>query len=248
MNVLVRDDGRVSLAATNLSKSFGWGPTAVRVLAGIDLSLQTHELTLMLGPSGSGKSTLLSCIAGLLRPDAGEVTALGHDIWSLGARQIEQFRLRHCGFIFQGFNLFGALSAREQVQVVLEYGGVSTAEAFDRARTVLKQVGLGHRLDLRPAELSGGEKQRVAIARALAKQPDFLFADEPTSALDGENGQIVVELLHDAAHRGATVLCVTHDHRLLDFADRVIEMEDGRIVSDRLGAAPSHASRTGEAV
>lgn len=232
MSALPSSNRTPSLGAMGISKSFGEGRTAIKVLDAVKLELQPRELNLLLGPSGSGKSTLLSCMAGLLQPDSGEVNALGKSLRSMSSTDLEKFRLKHCGFVFQGFNLFGALTALEQVQVVLEFAGHASGKASERAKLALSQVGLTHRLSLRPAELSGGEKQRVAIARALAKEPDFLFADEPTSALDSENGHVVGQLLQDAAQRGATVLCVTHDQRLLEFADRVIEMEDGSITTD----------------
>jgi putative ABC transport system ATP-binding protein len=189
---------------------------------------------MVMGPSGSGKSTLVAALSGLLRPDGGTVSALDQPLWDLKPGRIDRFRLDHCGFIFQGFNLFSALSALQQVAVVLKYKGYSKSEARDRAELALTEVGLGHRLNQRPAELSGGEKQRVAIARALAKDPQLLFADEPTSALDGENGQVVTRLLQRAAKQhGAAVICVTHDPRLEAFADRIIHIEDGQILDDR---------------
>ncbi len=225
--------GPPSITADALDKTFITGKTRVAALNQVGLAIYAGELTMLLGASGSGKSTLLAAISGLLRPDNGVVTALGRDLWSLPAAEIERFRLDACGFIFQGFNLFTALTALEQVQVVLEYAGVRSRQARRRAASALEEVGLGGRLDLRPAELSGGEKQRVAIARAIAKAPQLLFADEPTSALDSQNGQIVIGLLHKAARdHGATVLCVTHDPRLLGHAERIIRMEDGRLVAD----------------
>ncbi|MGP1664509.1 MAG: ABC transporter ATP-binding protein, partial [Rhodanobacter sp.] len=148
------------------------------------------------------------------------------------------FRLQHTGFVFQGFNLFPALSALEQVELPLDYMGLSRSQARQRAQQSLEEVGLAQRMRLRPSELSGGEKQRVAIARALAKRPQLLFADEPTSALDAANGQIIINLLHRIAHsHGTTVLCVSHDPRLVIHADRVLTMEDGRILSDRRNPA-----------
>ena len=171
--------------------------------------------------------------------------AMGQDLWSQSDTRIDRFRLDHCGFIFQGFNLFAALSAIKQVTTVLKYKGFSPAEAQAIATQALTEVGLAERLNQHPSELSGGEKQRVAIARALAKQPQLLFADEPTSALDGENGQVVIRLLQRAAKvHGAAVICVTHDPRLEAYADRVIHIEDGRILDDvrRTPASPIDAS------
>ena len=224
----------IALQGTGLVKRFKTGRTHIEVLKSVDFDCRHGEMTMVMGPSGSGKSTLIAALSGLLRPDAGQVTALGEDLWNLRPGRIDKFRLDHCGFIFQGFNLFGALSALQQVTTILKYKGYSPAEARDRAALALTEVGLGARLDQRPAELSGGEKQRVAIARALAKEPRLLFADEPTSALDGENGQIVIKLLQRAAKdHGAAVICVTHDPRLEAYADRIIHIEDGRILDDR---------------
>ena len=224
----------IALQGTGLVKRFKTGRTHVEVLKSVDFDCRHGEMTMVMGPSGSGKSTLIASLSGLLRPDTGSVTALGEDLWSLRPGKIDKFRLDHCGFIFQGFNLFGALSALQQVTTILKYKGYSPSDAKDRAALALTEVGLGHRLDQRPAELSGGEKQRVAIARALAKDPRLLFADEPTSALDGENGQIVIKLLQRAAkEHGAAVICVTHDPRLEAYADRIIHIEDGRILDDR---------------
>jgi putative ABC transport system ATP-binding protein len=187
-----------------------------------------------MGPSGSGKSTLLAMISGLLQPDQGQVLAMNQDLWNRSKVELERFRLQHCSYIFQGCNLFPALTARQQLELVLRWGeGASARDARRRAMEMLEQLGLGRKAHLRPAQLSGGEKQRVAIARALVKKPDLLFADEPTSALDWENGQQVIQLLHQAAHeRGAMVLVVTHDARLVEYADRIFHMEDGKMISD----------------
>ena len=221
-----------TLRASGLTRGFGTGGQRTLALQDVSIALRRGELNLLMGPSGSGKSTLLAVLSALLRPDAGTVRALGHDVWTLGERDLERFRLRHCSYIFQGYNLFPALTARQQCEIVLRWGeNVSGREARQRADRVLGQLGLSKKAHLRPAQMSGGEKQRVAIARALVKDPSFLFADEPTSALDWENGQQVIGLLTEAAReRGATVLVVTHDHRLVPFADRVFDLADGRIV------------------
>lgn len=222
-----------AIVAEGLEKRYGSGATAAQILFGVSLQLQPAELTLVSGPSGSGKSTLLAALSGLTRPDAGKVSALGQDLWSLRPTALDAFRLAHCGFVFQGFNLFPALNAQEQVVLPLQYQGLAAADAQERAAAALAAVGLTPRAHLKPAALSGGEKQRVAIARALAKAPTLLFADEPTSALDGANGQIVAELLKRAAEeRGAAVLCVSHDPRLMRHAHRIIHLEDGRITAD----------------
>lgn len=222
-----------TLISQHISKSFVTGKILQRVIQDICLEIYPGELTLVVGPSGSGKSTLLSMMSGLLRPDIGHVLALDTDLWTLTEKAIDKFRLQHCGFVFQGFNLFGALTACENVILPLQYLGIKGADAEYRAKRALEEVGLGPRSHLRPAELSGGEKQRVAIARALVKKPQMIFADEPTSALDKTNGQIVIDLLKRiATEHGATVLGVTHDPRLLSHANRVIQLEDGVITKD----------------
>jgi putative ABC transport system ATP-binding protein len=240
-----------AILATGLSKRFKTGRTYIEVLKNVDFDALHGDVTMVMGPSGSGKSTLVAALSGLLKPDQGKVTALGEDIWSYRSGKIDKFRLDHCGFIFQGFNLFSALTALQQVEIILKYQGVPKTEARRRAADALTEVGLEMRMNQRPSELSGGEKQRVAIARALAKNPNLLFADEPTSALDGENGQVVIKLLQRAAKQhGAAVVCVTHDPRLEAYADRVIHLEDGRVLDDRRmtpapAAAPSHPALIG---
>ena len=220
------------IRSEGLTKRYRSGGAVLTVLDAADFTARSGEISLVMGPSGSGKSTLIAVLSGLLRPDAGSVNALGVDLWRLGTVEIDRFRLDHCGFIFQGFNLFPALTALEQVAQVLRFAGRSLRAARREAEAALDEVGMTSRLGLRPAELSGGEKQRVAIARALAKQPRLIFADEPTSALDGGNGQRVISLLQRAAREhDAAVICVTHDHRLEAWADRVIHISDGRITS-----------------
>lgn len=218
-----------ALQGVHLSRSFGQGEMKTTVLHDVSLQLFAGQITLLMGPSGSGKSTLLAILSGLLRPDSGRVMALGHDLWALSDQERERFRLRHCGFIFQGYNLFSALTARQQLEMVIRWGeGASAHDARRRSEEMLALLGLSKKQHLRPAEMSGGEKQRVAIGRALIKEPNFCFADEPTSALDWKAGQQVIELLRSAAHdRGATVLVVAHDARIIEHVDRVIHMEDG---------------------
>ena len=223
-----------ALVANGLVKRFKTGRTHIEVLKSVDFEALHGEVTMVMGPSGSGKSTLVALLSGLLKPDAGQVSAMGEDLWSYRPRKIDRFRLDHCGFIFQGFNLFPALTALQQVEIILKYQGVPRSEARRKAATALTEVGLEMRMNSRPSEMSGGEKQRVAIARAIAKDPQLLFADEPTSALDGENGQVVIKLLQRAAKSfGAAVVCVTHDVRLEAYADRIIHIDDGHILDDR---------------
>jgi putative ABC transport system ATP-binding protein len=217
-----------------LVRSFGTGETRSFALKGVSVELRQGEVNLLMGPSGSGKSTLLAVLSGLLRPDGGSVGALGKAIWDMGDDEMERFRLRHCSYIFQGYNLFPALTAREQLEIVLRWGeGCSLGEARRRAEDVLDQLGMSDKAHLRPAQLSGGEKQRVAIGRALVKNPSLVFADEPTAALDWENGQQAIRLLSESAReRGAMVLVVTHDPRLVPYADRVFELADGQLTGD----------------
>ncbi|GLQ49657.1 ABC transporter ATP-binding protein [Dyella flava] len=237
-----------TLQARNVRKSFASGRIESTVLHDLTLDVRGGELTLIAGPSGCGKSTLLAILSGLQPADGGSVRALGHELSGLSLNELEHFRLQHTGFVFQGFNLFPALSALEQVELPLTYMGLGKGTARQRAIESLEEVGLGPRMQLRPAELSGGEKQRVAIARALAKRPELLFADEPTSALDAANGQIVIDILHRIArNHGTTVLCVSHDPRLVGHADRVLAMEDGRILSDHVpSVSPVIASEAKE--
>ncbi len=225
-------DSAPSLRGWRLIRSFGSGDTKMIALNDVSIELYPGQISLLMGPSGSGKSTLLATLSGLLRPDSGKVEALGTDLWSLSERKREAFRLKHFGFIFQGYNLFPALTARQQLEMVLRWGdGVNPREARRRADEMLEQLNMEKRAHLRPAQLSGGEKQRVAIGRALIKNPQYCFADEPTSALDWKHGEQVIELLRRAAHdHGATILVVAHDSRIIAHVDRVFHMEDGQMV------------------
>src|SRR5262249_11909896 len=202
--------------------------------------LYPGQLTLLMGPSGSGKSTLLAVLSGLLRPDAGKAIALEQDLWQMPEREREEFRRKYCGFIFQGYNLFPALTAQQQLEMVLRWGQNETsAAARKRSDEMLNLLGLSKKARLRPHQLSGGEKQRVAIGRALIKNPAFVFADEPTAALDWDNGQQVIRLLSEnARQRGAMVLVVTHDPRLMPHADRAFELDDGQLTHERVPAKP----------
>jgi putative ABC transport system ATP-binding protein len=221
----------MNLEASNLTRTYGEGDLLTTALCDVSMKLDRGQLALLMGPSGSGKSTLLAVLSGLLTPTSGRVTALGHNLWQLSEKEREQFRRKNCGFIFQGYNLFPMLTARQQVELVLRWGeGLMRWQARQRASELLELLGLSRKSHLYPEQLSGGEKQRVAIGRALVKQPAFCFADEPTSALDWAHGQQVIELLRSAAHdRGTTVLVVSHDPRIVPFADRVLHLEDGRL-------------------
>ncbi|OAI50532.1 ABC transporter ATP-binding protein [Planctomycetaceae bacterium SCGC AG-212-F19] len=217
------------LQGQSLHVTYGTGKMATDALCDVSLELHAGELAVLMGPSGSGKTSLLAVLAGLLAPNAGNVTSLGQDLWEMSERDREAFRLEHYGFIFQGYNLFPALTARQQLEMILCWGtGLTIREARTPVEEMLELLGLGAKQDLLPGQLSGGEKQRVAIGRALIKEPTFCFADEPTSALDWERGQQVIELMRLAAHeRGTTVLVVSHDPRTLPYADRVLHLNDG---------------------
>jgi len=224
-----------ALRGIHITKTYGDGAKRRVALDNVSLDLFPGQLALLMGPSGSGKSTLLAVASGLLEPDTGQVLAEDEgelrDLWAMTAKQREDFRLRTTGFVFQGYNLFPALTARQQLEIVLKWGGYAgTFGARRQADAMLERLGLTPNRHKKPAQLSGGEKQRVAIGRALVKNPSFMFADEPTSALDWENGQMVMELLRDAAHeRGASILVVSHDHRLLPYVDVYYHLEDGHL-------------------
>jgi putative ABC transport system ATP-binding protein len=219
-----------------MSKTYAQGAAAMRALNAVDLDVHAGELMLLMGPSGSGKTTLLSIMGCILRPSGGTLRILGRDVAELGERDLPRIRLDHIGFVFQGFNLFPTLTAAQNVALALDLKGVPRREARARAAELLERVGLGAKKDEYPADLSGGQKQRVAIARAIAGDPPIVLADEPTAALDTHSAHSVMELLQRLAHeRSRAVVVVTHDSRMLGYADRTVQIEDGRIVSDTRG-------------
>ena len=220
-----------AVSVRNVMKTFVQGGAAVHALDAVDLDVDGGELVLLMGPSGSGKTTLLSIIGCILRPTSGVVRIFGREVSSLDERELPRVRLDHVGFVFQGFNLFPTLTASQNIELVLHLKGRSRREAGRRAAELLDHVGLAPKGHTYPADLSGGQKQRVAIARALAGDPRIILADEPTAALDSQSGLTVIELLRDLAHtRERAVVLVTHDSRILEFADRIVRIEDGRIV------------------
>jgi putative ABC transport system ATP-binding protein len=224
-------NGSPLLRVEGLTKVFGSGRTLVRAVDGVSFDTDAGEVTLVMGPSGSGKTTLLTMIGALLRPTAGRVLIEGRDIAALPHRELPQIRRQLVGFVFQTFNLLEAITARENVEVALNVAGVRGDEARIRARELLVDAGLEERLDFHARDLSGGEKQRVSIARALANHPPLLLADEPTANLDSHHGREVMELLRQLAQQEhAGVVVVSHDPRLYDIADRVLWLEDGRLV------------------
>ncbi len=217
-----------AIVVKGVEMAFQSGQQSYQVLKGVDWEIPNSDIQLLMGPSGSGKTTLLSILAGLLTPTAGNVYLLGQEITTMSRAKLAQFRLQNIGFIFQGFNLFSALTASENIEVVLNIKGIRGGSARKEAQLLLEQVGLGDKVNQKPSDLSGGQKQRVAIARALAGNPLLIMADEPTAALDSHSGHTVTDLLRKLAkEQGCTVLIVTHDPRVIDVADRVAYMEDG---------------------
>jgi putative ABC transport system ATP-binding protein len=221
------------IEAKGIVKELGTGAAAVRAVKGVDLSITAGELTLLMGPSGSGKTTLLSILGCVLTPTEGDVTIAGRTARGLRPEALAALRRDHVGFVFQSFHLFPTLTAAENVRMALDVRGERGASAAKKAHAALAEVGLEHRAAARPGQLSGGEQQRVAIARALVGNPSVILADEPTAALDAENGQLVMSLLSALAReKRRTILAVTHDPRTIPFADRIIRIEDGRIVGE----------------
>ena len=221
------------LEADSVVKDLGQGAGLVRALKGVSITLVPGELTLLMGPSGSGKTTLLSILGCIMAPTSGSIKIAGQEIAGLSPEALAKIRRDHMGFIFQSYNLFPTLSAIENVRIALDVRGIRGFGATSRAEEVLRDVGLGHRLMNYPGNLSGGEQQRVAVARAIASSPSIVLADEPTAALDSENGEAVMALLAKVAKdQNRSVLAVTHDQRTLKFADRIIRIEDGRIVGE----------------
>lgn len=217
-----------AITAKGVEMVFQSGSERFQALKSIDLEVKHGDIQLLMGPSGSGKTTMLSILAGILTPTAGSVYLLGEEITSLSPAKLAQFRLENIGFIFQNFNLFPALTAAENVELVLNVKGIRGREARNQAQVLLEQLGIGDKANQKPSDLSGGQKQRVAIARALAGNPQLIMADEPTAALDSRSGHTVITLLRSLAkEQGCTVLMVTHDPRIIDIADRVAYMEDG---------------------
>jgi putative ABC transport system ATP-binding protein len=223
-----------AIAVRDLTKTYSEGAATVPALRGVDLDVHPGELVMLVGPSGSGKTTLLSIMGCILSPTTGSVRIAGKEVGGLGEKQLPRMRLEHIGFVFQGFNLFPTLTAGENVELMLDLKGVRGNAAKTRAHQLLDQVGLGAKYASFPTDLSGGQKQRVAIARALAGDPRIVLADEPTAALDSHTGRNVMEMMRSLAHeRGRAVVIVTHDSRVMEFADRTIRIEDGVIVKQR---------------
>lgn len=219
-----------AITVRNVTKNYTEGAAGTMALAGVDLAVDHGEIVLMMGPSGSGKTTLLSIMGCILRPSSGEVILEGKDVTRMSEATLPSVRLQHIGFVFQGFNLFPTLTAGENVELSLQLKGVRNKEAKEEARRLLSMVQLEQKYDSFPSDMSGGQKQRVAIARALAGSPEVILADEPTAALDSHSGKSVVEMMAALAHeQNRAVVIVTHDSRIVDYADRVVRIEDGRV-------------------
>lgn len=219
-----------AISVRNVSKEFVEGPNRVQVLHGVDFDVEPGEVVLLMGPSGSGKTTLLSIMGCILRATSGSVQIAGREVGTLSERELPAIRLQNIGFIFQGFNLFPTLTVGENVELALDLKGIRRAKAKEESDWLLEQVGLAAKRDSFPSDLSGGQKQRVAIARALSGSPSVILADEPTAALDSQSGRNVMEMMRELAHKhGRGVVVVTHDSRVLEYGDRIVHMEDGRI-------------------
>ncbi|MBN8866401.1 MAG: ABC transporter ATP-binding protein [Solirubrobacterales bacterium] len=217
----------------DLWKLFKLGDEVVKALKGVSLSVHPGELVVIMGPSGSGKSTMLHLMGGLERPTKGEIYLEGQPLSGLTESQLSTMRHQAVGFIFQSYNLIPLLTATENVELPLVFDDVDSAEVRKDSTELLERVGLGHRLDHTPSRMSGGEQQRVAIARALIGRPRLLLADEPTANLDHKNGEAIVELLTTLNHEmGMTTVISTHDRSVAEHASRVIEMRDGKVISD----------------
>lgn len=223
----------VAVRVEHVSKDFPIGDRNNRVLHDISEDIRFGELTMLVGPSGCGKTTLISILSGILSPTEGEITVMSHNITHMSDRNKVLFRRKHIGFIFQQYNLLPALTAAENAAMPLIANNVPMEEATEKAREVLGRIGMEDHTEKLPRQLSGGQQQRVAIARALVHDPDVIVCDEPTAALDAKTGRDVTQILRDIADdKNRAVLIVTHDDRIYHFADRILEMSDGKIIGN----------------
>lgn len=224
---------KIAAKIRNLNKDFQVGDEYVRVLHDIVGDIRMGELTMLVGPSGCGKTTLISIVSGILSPTSGSINLLGFDLDRMTDRDKVIFRRKHIGFIFQQYNLLPALTAAENSAMPLLAADVPHQEAISKAAEILNQIGMSGQTDKLPRQLSGGQQQRVAIARALVHNPNLIVCDEPTAALDAKTGRGVMEILASIAKdKERAVLIVTHDNRIYHFADRILEMSDGRLIGD----------------
>ncbi|HEX4822887.1 MAG TPA: ABC transporter ATP-binding protein [Candidatus Polarisedimenticolaceae bacterium] len=238
---LVRPDSSLSPAATpaadviamaGIRKVYDTGKVRVEALKGVDLRIGTGEFVAIVGPSGSGKSTLMNLVGCLDTPSGGTYLLRGKEVAGLDKNELARIRNERVGFVFQNFNLLPQITAFENVEMPLMFGGVARKERKERVRALLDKVGLSERMEHRPTELSGGQMQRVAVARALAMNPDIVLADEPTGNLDTSSGGDVMSLFEELWHQGRTLIVITHDQALARRAGRVVEIRDGAIVRD----------------
>jgi len=234
----------IAVRCEGVTKTYGEGPSEVIALRGVDLDVYRGELLMLVGPSGCGKTTLISIIGAILNQDEGRCEVFGNDLQQMDQSDRLSFRGASIGFVFQVFNLLPALTSIENVSVPLLISGVARKDAEQKARTVLESVGLGERGDALPGQLSGGQQQRVAIARALVHSPKLIICDEPTNNLDHKTGQAMMDILRDVAEKSPerSLIVVTHDTRILGFADRIAHMDDGRI-TDIVGGKKPEAVR-----
>lgn len=222
-----------AVSCRRVSKVFAQGELAVHALSSIDLEIASGGFVCLSGPSGSGKTTLLNMIGGLDRPSGGEITVAGQRIDRMSMADLAELRLQHIGFVFQAYNLIPVLTARENVEFVMQVQGVASAERGEKALAILEEVGLEGLEDRRPADMSGGQQQRVAVARAIVSQPALVLADEPTANLDSVTADGLMELFRELNERhGTTFVIATHDKRVMSYAKRLVRMLDGRIVDD----------------
>ena len=235
---------QIMIEASELRMALGEGASRIEALKGINLALAGGELTLLMGPSGSGKTTLLSVLGCMLSPTSGSVNVCGRAVTGLDAEDLAEARRENIGFVFQSYHLFPTLTAAENVRLALDVRGNSSPDARAKANKALATVGLAHKAGAFPRALSGGEQQRVAVARAIVGDPSVILADEPTAALDSENGQAVMTVLAELTKDvSRAMFIVTHDPRIMPFADRILRIEDGRIVDDQRGGADVRALR-----
>ncbi len=231
-----REDKPVSsplIETRNLVKTYGRGSSVIRALDDVSLTIDRGEFVAVIGASGSGKSTLMNMLGGLDKPDGGDIAIAGRSLANMSNRALAYFRNETIGFVFQQFQLLPKKSALTNVQLPMQYRRPRLDNEKERARVSLERVGLGDRIGHKPTQLSGGQQQRVAIARALVGEPELLLADEPTGALDSKTSTSVMELLVELNRQGITIVLITHDHEVANYASRVITMRDGQIVEDQ---------------
>jgi putative ABC transport system ATP-binding protein len=217
----------------NVEKTYNDSEVQVHAVRGVDLVFEEGEFAAIVGPSGSGKTTLLNMLGGLDKPTSGEIMIADTQISQLHGSKLIDFRLHNIGFVFQSYNLIPVLTAKENVEFIMQMQGVSTKDRFKRTKELLEEVGLGDRLDSRPSQLSGGQQQRVAVARALASKPKFVLADEPTANLDSKSTENLLDIMEKLnKEENITFIFSTHDARVMKKARRVITIEDGKVISD----------------